>query len=50
MDNPVAKALNRFNNSEFIEALTELDHAVRSDLVEEFFCSDLDEKEQGKQL
>ena len=50
IENPVAKALNRFSDRAFIEALTECDCAVRSELVEEFFCSGLHEKEQGKHL
>ena len=35
IDNPVTKVLNRFNNRAFIEALTERDRTVRSELVEE---------------
>ena len=50
IDNPVAKALNRFSGRTFIEALTERDCTVRSELEEEFLCSGLDKKEQGKHL
>ena len=49
-DNPVAKVLNRFSTRVFIEALPERDPAVRSELAEKFFCSGLDDKEQGKHL
>ena len=50
VDNPVAKVLNRFSARAFIEALTEHDYTVGSELLEEFFCICLDEKEQGKHL
>ena len=50
MDDLVAKALNRCSDSAFIEVLSEHDHAAMSELVEEFFCSGLDEEEHGKQL
>ena len=50
MDNPVPEVLNRFSDRVFIEALTEHNRAVRSELAEEFFCSSLDEEEQRKQL
>ena len=37
-------------DSAFIEALSERDRAAVPELVEEFFCSGLDEEEQGKQM
>ena len=39
-----------YSDSAFIEALSERDRAAMHELVEEFFCSGLDEKQQGKQL
>ena len=33
-----------------IKALSERDRGAMSELVEEFFCSGLDEEEQGKQF
>ena len=50
MDLVVAKALNRYSDSEFMAALSERDRASMSELVEDFFCSGLDEEESGKQL
>ena len=50
MDVLVAKALNKYSDRVFIEALSERDCAAMSELVEEFFCSGHDEQEQGKQL
>ena len=50
MDVLVAKALNKFSDRAFIEALSKRDCAAMSALVEEFFRSGLDEEEQGKQL
>ena len=47
MDFVVAKALNRYSNSAFMAALSERDHAAMSELVEDFFCSGLDEEEPG---
>ena len=46
----VAKALNRYNDSTFMAALSECDRAAMSELVEDFFYSGFDEKEPGKQL
>ena len=42
----VARSLNRFSDSAF---LSECDRAAVTDLVEDFFCSRLDEQEEGKQ-
>ena len=50
MDFIVAKALNRHNDSEFMAALSKRDRTAMSELVEDFFCSGLDEEEPGKQL
>ena len=41
--------LTQYSDSAFI-ALSECDCVAMSELVEEFFCSGLDEDEQGKQL
>ena len=45
----VARALNRFSDTAFLNALNERDLGAMTDLVEECFCSSLDEKEGGKQ-
>ena len=45
----VARARNRFSDSAFLSVLSERDHGAMTDLVEEFFCSRLDEQEEGKQ-
>ena len=45
----VARALNRFSDSAFLSALRERDLGAMTDLVEEFFCSRLDEQEEGMQ-
>ena len=37
-------------DSAFMAALSERDRAAMSELVEDFFCSGLDEEEPGKQL
>ena len=50
MDFVVAKALNRYSDSAFMAALSEHDRAAMSELVEDFFCSGVDEEEPGKQL
>ena len=50
VDNLVAKVLNRFSARVFIEALTEHDRTVRYERMEKFFCSGVDDKEQGKHL
>ena len=51
MDNAdqVARALNSFSDSAFLSAPSERDCGAMPDLVEEFFCSRLDEQEEGKQ-
>ena len=43
----VARALNRFSDNAFLNALSECDRGATcmTDLVEEFFCSRLDEQE-----
>ena len=46
----VAKTLNRYSDSTFIEVLSECDRTAMSELVGEFLCSGLDKEEQGKQL
>ena len=39
-----------YSDNAFIETLSECDRTAMPELVEEFFCRGLEEKEQGKQL
>ena len=45
----VARSLSRCSDGAFLNALSERDRGAMTDLVEEFFCSRLDEQEEGKQ-
>ena len=46
MENELAQELNRFSDREFLDMLSDNDHAAMTALVEDFFCSSLQEQEE----